>query len=48
LPIEYNPDKKGKRGQIPSKYFTDSAVEISKLFEKRELLRTMDENIGTF
>lgn len=32
LPLQYNPDKKGKRRQIPAKHFSDTAVEISKLF----------------
>jgi len=42
LPVEYNPNKKGKRGQIPVKDFQDTAVEISKLFEKYGLGCTID------
>lgn len=42
LPIEYNPGKKDKRRQIPMKDFQDTAVEISKLFEKYELGCTVD------
>ncbi len=42
LPIEYNPDEKGKRGQVPMKAFTDTAVEISKLFQKYGLGCTID------
>lgn len=42
LPVEYNPSKKGKRGQIPVKDFQDTAVEISKLFEKYGLGCTID------
>lgn len=42
LPVEYNPDKKGKRGQLPIKYFQDTAVEISTLFKKYKLGCTID------
>jgi len=34
LPVEYNPDEKGKRDQVSIKNFTDTAVEISNLFKK--------------
>jgi len=42
LPIEYNPDEKGGRRQVAIKAFQDTAVEISKLFEKYELGCTID------
>ena len=42
LPVEYNPNKKGKRGQIPVKYIQGTAIEISKLFEKYGLGCTTD------
>jgi hypothetical protein len=42
LPIEYNPDKKGKRHRIPMKGFQDTAVEISDLFEEYGLGCTID------
>jgi len=42
LPIEYNPDKKGKRRQISIEGFQDTAVEISDLFEKYGLGCTID------
>lgn len=32
LPVEYNPNKKGKRGQIPVKDFQAAAVEIAELY----------------
>ena len=42
LPVEYNPNKKGRRGKIPIKDFTDTAVEISRLFEEYGLGCTVD------
>jgi len=42
LPVEYNPNKKGKRGQIPVKDFQDTAVEISELLKKYGLGCTID------
>ena len=42
LPVEYNPDEKGKRGQVAIKIFTDTAVEISNLFKKYGLGCTID------
>ena len=42
LPVEYNPNKKGKRGQIPVKDLQDTAVEISELLKKYGLGYTID------
>lgn len=33
LPIEYNPDEKGERGQVPIKTFQNTAIEILECFE---------------
>jgi len=33
LPIEYNPDRRGRRRRIPIKDFQRTAVEISKIFD---------------
>ena len=33
LPIEYNPDKRGRRRRTPIKDFQETAVEISEIFD---------------
>ena len=42
LPIEYNPDEKNQRRQVSIKAFQDTAIEITRIFEKYDLGCTID------